>query len=152
MKNSVWLMKDIFVIPQLPYHPPQIKLNVPVAFLYFSSNTVNMLLRYNIVMTWISRNQHKVSLNGELLYFPFIIKKKFGVLRMATCIFFLFNHWMNQDWVKELIMALSPFPSRIGWDSNPRPSNSESSLLTTRPDFNPYPFIHLYFKSKYRRG
>jgi hypothetical protein len=31
-------------------------------------------------------------------------------------------------------MALIPFPSSIGWDSNPQPSNCESSLLTTRPD------------------
>ncbi len=31
-------------------------------------------------------------------------------------------------------MALTPFLSSFGWDSDPRPSNLESSLLTTRPD------------------
>ncbi len=35
------------------------------------------------------------------------------------------------------VMALATFPSSIGWDSNPRPSNHELSLLTTRPDFCP---------------
>jgi len=34
-------------------------------------------------------------------------------------------------------MALTPFPSSIGWDLNPQPSNCESSLLSTRPDFRP---------------
>jgi len=32
-------------------------------------------------------------------------------------------------------MALTPFPSSIGRDLNPQPSNHESSVLTTRPDF-----------------
>jgi len=34
-------------------------------------------------------------------------------------------------------MALTTLPSSIGRDSKPRPSNRESSLLTTRPDFRP---------------
>jgi len=32
-------------------------------------------------------------------------KKKFRVPCLATCIFFLFNYWMNQDWVQESILA-----------------------------------------------
>jgi len=39
-------------------------------------------------------------------------------------------------------MDLTPFPSSIGGDLNPRPSNRESSLLTTRPDFRL--FLHTY--------
>jgi len=35
-------------------------------------------------------------------------------------------------------IALTPFPSSIGWDSNPQLSNHESSLLTTRPDFRSF--------------
>jgi len=31
--------------------------------------------------------------------------------------------------------TLTPFPSSIERDSNPRPSKHESSTLTTRPDF-----------------
>ncbi len=34
-------------------------------------------------------------------------------------------------------MALTPFPSSIEWDSNPRPFNHESSSPTSRPDFRP---------------
>jgi len=37
-------------------------------------------------------------------------------------------------------MDLTPFPSNIGWDSNPQPSNRKSSLLTTIPDFCPKKF------------
>jgi len=40
-------------------------------------------------------------------------------------------------------MALTPFPSSIGLNSNPRPSNCESSLITTRPDFRPLSFFRL---------
>jgi len=32
-------------------------------------------------------------------------------------------------------MAFTPFPSSIGQDWNPQPSNCESSMLTSRPDF-----------------
>jgi len=35
-------------------------------------------------------------------------------------------------------MALKPFPSSIGWDSNPWPFDLESSTLTPRPDFLPF--------------
>ncbi len=35
-------------------------------------------------------------------------------------------------------MALKPFPLSIGWDSNPRSSNLELSMLTTRPDFRSF--------------
>ncbi len=41
-------------------------------------------------------------------------------------------------------MALTPFTSR---DSNPRPSNDESSTLTTRPDFRPNILEHLSLDS-----
>ncbi len=43
-------------------------------------------------------------------------------------------------------MGLKPFPSSIGWISNPQPFNCESSLLITRPDFCP-----VYFKVMHRR-
>jgi len=47
-------------------------------------------------------------------------------------------------------MALTPLPSGIGWDLNPQPSNSESSLLTTRPDFCPgeKSLLVFYFEMK----
>jgi hypothetical protein len=35
-------------------------------------------------------------------------------------------------------MALTPFPSSIGRDLNPQPSDRELSMLTTRPDFSPF--------------
>ncbi len=46
-------------------------------------------------------------------------------------------------------MALTPFPScRMGQDSNPRPFDRESSLLSTRPGFCPqvsfFPFKITY--------
>ncbi len=42
-------------------------------------------------------------------------------------------------------MAINPFPSSI-WirrDSNPKPLDHESSLLTTRPDCRPFYFFRL---------
>jgi len=44
-------------------------------------------------------------------------------------------------------MALTPFPSSIGWDLNPRPSNRESSSLTNRPDFRPNCWFFTYVLS-----
>jgi len=39
------------------------------------------------------------------------------VPHLATCIFFLFNYWMNQDgYFNWPGMVLTPFPSSIGWD------------------------------------
>ncbi len=53
---------------------------------------------------------------------------------------------MNEPGLGEGIypgMALTPIPSSIGRDSNPQPSNRESSTLTTRPDFSPIVQIKL---------
>jgi len=59
---------------------------------------------------------------------------------------------MNEPWLGAEIypgMALTPFPSNIEWDLNPRPSNRESSLLTTRWDVHHVfiPNTQLCFKS-----
>jgi hypothetical protein len=54
-------------------------------------------------------------------------------------LYFLFQS-LNEPWLGAKIdpgMALTPFPSSIGWHLNPRPSNFEQSLLTTKPDFRP---------------
>jgi len=53
---------------------------------------------------------------------------------------FFFHYIINEPGLGAEIdpgMALTPFSSSIGCDSNPRPFNCESSLLTTRPDFSP---------------
>ncbi len=42
-------------------------------------------------------------------------------------------------------MALTSLPSSIGLDPNPQPSNRESSLLTTGPDFCPFKRILTMF-------
>jgi len=51
-------------------------------------------------------------------------------------------------------MALTSLPSSIGLDPNPQPSNRESSLLTTRPDFRPvftpeFVFVIVVFEQKF---
>jgi len=45
-------------------------------------------------------------------------------------------------------MALTPFPSNIGRDLNPRPSNRELSMLTTRPDFRQVKSLRSYMLKK----
>ncbi len=49
-------------------------------------------------------------------------------------------------------MTLTLFPSSIGRDLNPRPSNCESSMLITRPDFRPAGFEILLKSSKYLKS
>ncbi len=45
-------------------------------------------------------------------------------------------------------MALTQFLSSIGRDLNPRPSNRELSLLTTRPDFRQVKSLRSYVLKK----
>jgi len=54
----------------------------------------------------------------------------FLVFSIWLPVFFLFS-MMNQNWVQEsiLALALTPLPSSIGRESNPRPSNREPSAL-----------------------
>jgi len=62
----------------------------------------------------------------------------FGMPNWATYIFF--NDWMNLRLGAGIDpgINLSSFSSSIWWDSNPQPSNRESSLLTTGPEFCPF--------------
>ncbi len=46
-------------------------------------------------------------------------------------------------------IALTPFPSSIGWESIPQPYNHGSSLLTTRPDF--HPFLIFFGRRKWKK-
>jgi hypothetical protein len=72
------------------------------------------------------------------------IKIFFGVPHLATFIFFLFR-LINEPGLGAEIdpgIDLTQFPSSMGRDLNPRPSNRESSMLTTRPDFRL--FLHTY--------
>jgi len=63
-----------------------------------------------------------------------LLKYVFDVSHLATYIFFVFQS-ISEPGLGARIdpgMALRPFPSSIGWYSNPRPSNYESSWLTPR--------------------
>jgi len=82
--------------------------------------------------------------------FLLLLKKNFDVPH-STNIFFLFIYLMNQNWLGAVInpgMALTAFLSSIGWDLNPRPSNRESSLLTTRPDYRHMLFEAVFIPSQ----
>jgi len=114
------------------------------AFVFFH------LPRVSWIVAFIVKNNDMiiffhVSLVGKLNSSPVQIKLKFK----HNLFFFWFapfgylyfpSQWINQDLgaVINPYMALTPFPSSIGWDSNPRSSNRESSVLTTRPDFRPF--------------
>jgi hypothetical protein len=64
---------------------------------------------------------------GEIcIFFKYIF---FGVPHLATCIFlFLYNEPELGAGI-DPGMALTPLPSSIGWELNPRPSDREPSAL-----------------------
>ena len=65
-------------------------------------------------------------------------KMFFLVCAPFGCYIFLSFHLLNEQGpIIDPGMALTPFPSRIRWDSNPQPFDRESSSLPTRPDFRP---------------
>ncbi len=69
---------------------------------------------------------------------------------LATCIFIIFNYFQlfNEPGLGAGInpgMALTPFPSSIGWGSNPQPSDREPSALPLDHSFLRF-FVTLGFK------
>ncbi len=58
----------------------------------------------------------------------------FGVPHLATCIFFLFTYWMNQDWVQESIPARLWHHFHLALDGiEPMTFRSWAECSTARP-------------------
>jgi len=65
----------------------------------------------------------------------FLYKYFFGVPHLATCIFLFFYNEPELGLEIDPGMALTPLPSCIGWGSNPRPSDHETSALSLDHSF-----------------
>ncbi len=84
-----------------------------------------------------SLNRRKLCQRMQHCFVPSSLKRIFWYAQFGYLYFVSFQ-LLNEPGLVAGIdpgMALTPFPSSIGCDSNPRPSNRETNLLTTGPDY-----------------